>query len=357
MERLRLELDPGGKRALRQSQAIPDGTLEKYLGVRARLPAIALADLAVKQEILRTLDEILREAPDFARAIATRAYARAWMNFFFPAPSGYEGVVADARRAIELDPELAEPHVALASVYWSASGKWNVVSAVQELRRAIALAPNLEIARLDLTRVYQHYGWLAESHEQLDQALRLNPSSPDVLLQQAILKSRAGDHRAALAAFSELPPETRNLFVSQWQINWDRLMVEDAARVLPDLEALRTKAPANDSIVPALLALARVRAGQTEIGDLEAQILAADSQRGHFHHALHFLAEARAQRRDAAGAVALLARAAEIGFSCPICFEGDAMLSPIRASPEYAALREKLAQRERTYRAALKDVP
>jgi TolB-like protein len=357
VERLRLELDPGQKRALRQSQAIPDGTLEMYLGVRARLPAIALADLATKQEILRTLDEILREAPDFARALATRAYARAWMNFFFPEPSGYEGVVADARRAIELDPELAEPHVALASVYWSSPGKWDVVSAVRELKQAIALAPNLEIARLDLTRIYQHYGWIPESQAQLDEARRVNPSSVEVLLQQAILKSRAGDHRAALTAFEQLPPETRNLFVTQWQINWDRLMVEDPIRVLSDLEALRAKAPAKDSIVPALLALARVLAGQKEIGDLERQILAADSQRGHFHHALHFLAEARAQRRDTAGAVALLARAAEIGLSCPICFDGDAMLSPIRGSPEYSAFREELAQRERTYRAALKDAP
>ena len=96
--------------------------------------------------------------------------------------------------------------------------------------------------------------------------------------------------------------------MNQWQMSWDRLMIEeDPSRVLPDLEALRAKAPANDAIVPALLALARVLSGQKEIGDLERQILAADSQRGHFHHALHFLAEARAQRGDAAGAVALLA--------------------------------------------------
>jgi TolB-like protein len=357
VERLRLELDPGQKRALRQSQAVPDRTMEKYLAVRARVSVIALADITTKQEALRTLDEILREAPDFARAIATRAYARAWTNFFFPAPSGYEGVLADARRAIELDPELAEPHVALASIYWSSSGKWNVVSAVRELKQAIALAPNLEIARLDLMRIYQHYGWIPESQAQLVEARRLNPASADVLLQQAILKSRGGDHRAALSAFEHLPPETRNLFVTQWQINWDRLMIEDPSRVLPDVEALKAKAPANDAIVPALLALARVLAGQKEIGDLERQILAADSQRGHFHHALHFLAEARAQQGDTAGAVALLARAAEIGLSCPICFDGDAMLSPIRSSPEYAALREELAQRERTYRAALKDVP
>ena len=64
VERLRLELDPGENRALRPSQAIPDATLEKYLGVRARLPAIALADIPTKQEIVRTLDEILREAPN-----------------------------------------------------------------------------------------------------------------------------------------------------------------------------------------------------------------------------------------------------------------------------------------------------
>ena len=357
VERLRLELDPGQKRALRQSQAVPDRTMEKYLAVRARVSVIALADITTKQEILRTLDEILREAPDFARAIATRAYARAWTNFFFPAPSGYEGVLADAGRAIELDPELPEPHVALASVYWSSSGKWNVVSAVQELKQAITLAPSLEIARLDLTRIYQHYGWFPESQAQLVEARRLNPASADVLQQQAILKSRGGDHRAALSAFEQLPPETRNLFVTQWQINWDRLMIDDPSRVLPDLEALKAKAPANDAIVPALLALARVLAGQKEIGDLERQILVADSQRGHFHHALHFLAEARAQQGDTAGAVALLARAADTGLSCPVCFDGDTMLSPIRGSPEYAALREELAQRERTYRAALKDVP
>jgi len=357
VERLRLELDPGQKRALRQSQAVPDRTMEKYLAVRARVSVIALADITTKQEILRTLDEILREAPDFARAIATRAYARAWTNFFFPAPSGYEGVLADAGRAIELDPELPEPHVALASVYWSPSGKWNVVSAVQELKQAITLAPSLEIARLDLTRIYQHYGWFPESQAQLVEARRLNPASADVLQQQAILKSRGGDHRAALSAFKQLPPDTRNLVVTQWQINWDRLMIDDPSRVLPDLEALKAKAPANDAIVPALLALARVLAGQKEIGDLERQILVADSQRGHFHHALHFLAEARAQQGDTAGAVALLARAADTGLSCPVCFDGDTMLSPIRGSPEYAALREELAQRERTYRAALKDVP
>ena len=246
--------------------------------------------------------------------------------------------------------------MALASVYWSSSGKWNVVSAVRELKQAIALAPNLEIARLDLARVYVHYGWLAESQAQALEALRVNPSGPEVLQQQAILKSRSGDHRAAIAAFEKLPPESRNLFVTQWQLVWDRLMVEDPSRVLPDVDAIEAKAPANDAIVPALLALTRVLAGQKEIGDLERQVLAANSERGHFHHALLFLAEARAQRGETAGAVGLLGRAAETGLSCPICLDGDALLSPIRGSPEYAALREELARRDKAYRAALKGI-
>jgi hypothetical protein len=33
------------------------------------------------------------------------------------------------------------------------------------------------------------------------------------------------------------------------------------------------------------------------------------------------------------------------------------MLAPIRGSPQYAAFMEELAQRDRTYRAALKDAP
>ena len=35
----------------------------------------------------------------------------------------------------------------------------------------------------------------------------------------------------------------------------------------------------------------------------------------------------------------------------------DALLAPIRKSPEYAALREQLAQKDRAYREALKDLP
>src|SRR5260221_14762381 len=147
--------------------------------------------------------------------------------FIPPSTCGCAGGEARVRRTLVLVPGLAEPHVALASVYWSSSGQWNVVSAVRELKQAIALAPNLEIARLDLARIYQHYGWVSDSEAQLVEARRVNPSSAEVLQQQAILKPRAGDQRAALSLYSQLPPENRKSFANQWQINWDRLRVED----------------------------------------------------------------------------------------------------------------------------------
>ena len=356
VERLRVELGAGGKTTMGRSEEVPDATMEKYLAVRARFAGIALADLNTKLEIVRSLDEILRESPEFARALATRAYARSWVNFFSPAPSGYDGVVADARRAIALAPELAEPHVALASAYWSASGKWDVVSAVRELNQAAALAPGLEVARLDLVRIYQHYGWMPESQAQLDAARRINPGSAEVLQHQAFLKSRSGDHRGALLLYERLPPGSRASFVTQWQMAWDRLMVEDPSRVLPDIEALSRKSAPDDPLVPGLLALARVRAGKPDIAELEQRILAADSQRGHFHHALHFLAGARAQRKDAAGAVALLEKAADLGLACPICFEKDAMIDPVRGSPEYTTFEANLARRVEGYRASLKGI-
>src|SRR5260221_1466277 len=110
--------------------------------------------------------------------------------FIPPSTCGCAGGEARVRRTLVLVPGLAEPHVALAVVYWSPSGQWNVVSAVRELKQAIALAPNLEIARLDLTRIYQHYGWIPEVQAQLAEARRVHPSSAEVLQQEAILKSR-----------------------------------------------------------------------------------------------------------------------------------------------------------------------
>ena len=140
-----------------------------------------------------------------------------------------------------------------------------------------------------------------------------------------------------------------------WQLLWARAVVEEPGDVLPDAEALFREAPRSEPAFAAVLAIVRARMGQ-KTTDLEQQIAEADKRLGHFHHVLHFLADVHAIRNDAAGAIRLLREASETGLPCPLCFDKDPMLGPIRGSNEYATLKAEITRRNAAFRAALKGV-
>ena len=357
VERLRLQLDPAERETLGGAQPVPDDAMEEYLAVRALLPEIIRTPPAGRRETVARLDRILERAPNFARAIGARAYARAWLNFQAPSPGGHEAVLRDAERALALAPNLAEPRVARAVAYWSSSGGWKVVEAVRELKSAIARNPGLELAHLDLARILSHSGWMAEARAALEGARRLNPASPEVLRTAGTIAWYSGDPHTGLAEYRRLPPEVvRETIGGRWQILQTRLLFEDPRPLLAEAEAWVAERPSDTSLPQALLALARVRNGRTDIRDLVAAIASADRRIGHFHHVDHLMAEAYAQKGDAGGAIEYLRRAATSGLSCPVCFETDPLLAPIRGSAEYRALRDELGERDRAYRSALKDV-
>ena len=158
-----------------------------------------------------------------------------------------------------------------------------------------------------------------------------------------------------LEEIQRLSPEMQRSWATRWQLLWARAVVGDPARVLPDAEALVRDAPASEHAFSAVLAIVRARLGRpTE--PLEQKIAASDRKVGHFHHVLHFLADVRAVRGDARGAVALLREAVNTGLPCAPCFEKDPLLDTIRGSTEYTALKEEIARRDAEYRAALKGI-
>lgn len=357
VERLRLELDPAEKQTLHGAQPIPDDVMEQYLAARARLPEVIRMPREAGRELVSRLDRILERVPNFARAMGARSYARAWVNFQTPSPGGHEAALADAERALALNPDLAEPRVARAVLYWSSEGGWKVADAIRELKAAIARNPGSEIAHLDLTRILYHTGWLGEARAALEPALRLNPSSPEAIRHAGFIAWMSGDLRGGLAEHRRLAPEIqRHAVGGRWQILHIRLLLEDPRRLLAEAEAWVAERPPETRLPQALLALARVRNGLMDISDLEEKIASADRQIGHFHHVDHLLAEAHAQKGNAVRAVEYLRRAAASGLNCLRCFETDPLIAPIRGTAEYAALKTEMAERDRAYRAALKDV-
>ncbi len=357
VDRLRVELDPSERQALGAAHPVPDEVIEEYFTARAELPEIIRLLPQERRALVARFDRIVERAPDFARAIAARSYARAWTNFQNPAPGGHEAVLRDAERALTLDPSLAEPRVARASTYWSSLGGWQFAEAVRELKSAIGRNPGLEIAYLDLARILLHYGWLNEARAALEPARRLNPASSEVLRLSGQILWYTGDLRAALGEYRRLPLEImREPLGARWQTLHVRLLLEDPRTVLPEVEAWLAESPFDTKFPQALLALARSRSGHADIRDLEADIESADSRIGHFHHVYHLLAEAHAQSRDAGRSVEYLRRAASTGLACLPCFETDPMLAPIRSSSEYLSFREELKRQQAGYRQALKGV-
>jgi TolB-like protein len=354
-EKLRLELGSSERRARETSRALPDRVLEKYLGSRARLVQASTANASVRHSIVASFDGVLAEHPDFAPALGARAYSRAWLTFVQPSVETYRAAVADADRAIALEPDLAEPRVARASLAWSHFGGWDVVTAVRELKMAISKSPNLDIAHFDLARIYVHSGWFAESERELRAGERINPAG-EADRQRAAMKSWAGDWREALGRYERLPEGVRRTWTVRWQEAFVRAVLEDPGRFEGELERLRRES--EEDIRPtftAILAIVRARSGR-ETSDLEDEALSADTRAGHFHHVYYFLAVARAIRGNAAGALDMLRRTAETGMPCGPCFDGDRFLAPIRSTAEYRKLREEILRRDESNRAALKGV-
>jgi len=354
VQKLQVGLGPGRERLLAKSQPVSDDAMEQYLSARALLREVANSTPERRAEIAGVFDRILAAQPEFARAIGARAYARAGLAFIVPTRENHDAALADADRALALDPELAEPRVARAMLAWSSLGGWDVVTAVRELSGAVERAPNLEVAHLDLARIYYHSGWAEPSRREVAEALRLHPFG-EAERMGASAEAWLEGPKKGLEALRRLSPEMQRSWAARWQLLWARAVVEDPARVLPDVEAAVREAPASEHAFAAVLAIVRARAGRAT-DDLERRIAESDRRVGHFHHVLHFLADVRAVRGDVAGAVTLLREAVNTGMPCAPCFDKDPMLESIRASTEYAALKGEIARLDAEYRAALKGV-
>jgi len=116
--------------------------------------------------------------PEYALAYAGLADAYAVLSGISPVPpdESYPKARAAAKKALELDPNLAGPHAALASVlqYYD----WNQPEAEKEFKRAIELDPNYPSAHQWYGQFLTQMGRFDEGIAELELAYKLDPFSP-----------------------------------------------------------------------------------------------------------------------------------------------------------------------------------
>ncbi len=171
---------------------------------------------------LRTADSLSRSADDYRRAISLDPqYAQAYAGLaetyellpeygHVDQDEAYEQARNAATRAIELDPNLAAGHRALAfALFWK---NWDIPASDREFKRALALAPNEQETHHWYATTLLNRQQFADAIAQADEALRLGPGNPAVAADDAWIRaSQPGNRRASLGTLRELALTQPNL--------------------------------------------------------------------------------------------------------------------------------------------------
>jgi Tfp pilus assembly protein PilF len=129
------------------------------------------------QKGIEYFEQALEKDPNYALAYAGLADSYAIIGFYSSIPPRHvmpKAKVA-ATRALELDPQLAEAHSALAFLRFYYD--WNWLAAETEFQRAFALNPNYANGHFWYSNYLSAQGRLREAQAEMQRALELDPLS------------------------------------------------------------------------------------------------------------------------------------------------------------------------------------
>jgi tetratricopeptide (TPR) repeat protein len=129
----------------------------------------ATGDPATMEQSISYLTNAVTRDPSFALAHATLSFACTTLHYQYdPASMWLEKAEFHCRRALEIDSELAEGHMARAFLLWGPSRNFQHLEAIAGLKRALALQSNLPHAYNRLGSILAHIGLLDHAREMFE---------------------------------------------------------------------------------------------------------------------------------------------------------------------------------------------
>jgi serine/threonine-protein kinase len=320
---------------------------ELYLEGRSQLVRLTkestLAAIAAFERALR-LDS------RYALALAGLAMASADMHLRFA--SGPEvktwGARAEeeARRALALDSNLAEAHLAMAAVYRKAEFNWE--GTLDEGRRALELNPSLDLPHYYRAAAFYHLGLLDLASREVDEALAVNPVNyVEQFRTQGIIALIAGKPAEAIPLFEKVR-RLSDRPVSDSYLAQAYFYAGDTARAEAMLDTLSRSSSAS-AAARARATLASFLAADGERAKADGLLRSVESGTYTDHHVAASMGSAYAQLGWSAEAVRALEQAAATGFPCYPWFERDPLLQPLRGDRAFQGF---LAGLRRTWESA-----
>src|SRR5438445_214534 len=169
---LQAKLSPAEKA---QMERKPTENGEAYLAfVQANNLGCALEDFDKLKQSEQLYERAIQLDPNFALAVARSSLVQSWLvHTYAPARERREKARTLAERALQLQPDLPEAHLAVGYSYYY--GDNNYDAALREFEIAQRGLPNESDAYLAIGAIQRRQGKWAESTANLEKAVSLNP--------------------------------------------------------------------------------------------------------------------------------------------------------------------------------------
>lgn len=158
---------------------------------------------------------------DPSRAVAYAQLARAYNTRAFKFTSQSEGKRlrenADValRKALDLNPDLAEAHFARALILWTKAKGFPHEQAIKSFRRALELQPDSDETHHQLSMVYSHVGLLDEAQKHVGRAIDLNPNNMMARFRVGVYTAWECRFEDALAVLKTVPSDVSPFLVDR----------------------------------------------------------------------------------------------------------------------------------------------
>ena len=329
-EKLRLKLTGAERQQLAKRPTENLKAFQYYMQGRAHTQRRTREDLLTA---VRYCERAIEEDRNYTLAYAglADAYAVLGSRGYIAPVEGRRKAEEAARKALGLDENLAEAHVAFGQTYFQFV-PYNFSLSDRELRRAIELSPSFALAHLYLGVSLVEQGRLDEGLEELLKARELDPLSSIIARQAAIPYYLKRDYVRALELLrqaNELGP----VFTSTWEIGayiQNRLFDE----ALAELEKAKRERKSDPILIYGMGMLYAAQGKRAEalqiIKELEQMSEASLSE-------AHWIAKIYAALNDNKMAFSWLERglaAGAIGYF----YKDEPVWDPIRNDPRFADL-------------------
>ena len=297
---------------------------------------------AMLEEAARHLSNAVARDPAFSLAHAVLSVVCATRHFELdPTSEWLEKAEFHCRRALELQPDLPEGHVAGAFLLWGPSKNFQHLEAITKLKRAVALQNNQPQAYNRLGTILAHIGLLEHAREMYERARPFHPRKAvsHSIVQVYVWNQEYDSAREEIEAWRAENPENKypvyfavQLALMTGDLKEAKDLLDEALQLLPE-----------EPLIVSLQGVYYASAGLAgKALDCLTTACASPKSFGHAHHSYYQIACILAVLERRQAAFEWLERSVSSGFACWPFFLKDPHLKNLRELPEFDVLVSSL---------------